>query len=124
MTVRRKKPALPEGVPEPLRELGPEGMRAWLRVWTLGSPWIRLDADIELVTILCESIDERSILRLEVLENGEWRDRVALRTLDDQIMRMMGDLGLNPMERAKLDIVEGPKGRLAELRAARAAAQA
>lgn len=121
MTVRRRKLSLPDGVPEPLRELGPEGLRVWVRVWTMGSSWIQASVDIDHVMILCESIDERSILRLDVLENGEWRDRVALRTLDEQIMGMMGDLGLNPMERAKLDVGEAPKGRLAELRAARAA---
>lgn len=119
MTVRRLK--LPDDVPEPLRELGPEGRRAWVRLWQLGKRWISTDLDIDHVTILCESIDERSLLRGEVLERGDWRERVALRTLDDQILRMMGELGLNPMERAKLDVGEGPKGRLAELRAARAA---
>jgi hypothetical protein len=107
-------------VPEPPRPLGREGTRLWNRVWAMRNRWISADLDLEHVTMLCESVDERVTLRVRVFQSGEWRDRVALRALDEQVDRMMGALGLNPVERAKLNVqTEAPKGRLAELRAAR-----
>jgi hypothetical protein len=92
----------------------------WDRIWAMRNRWISEALDIDHVTILCESVDERVALRVKVFRDGEWRDRVALRALDEQIAVMMGALGLNPSERAKLNVGEAPKGRLAELRAARA----
>ena len=106
-------------VPQPARPLGDEGSKVWQRIWSMRNRWISEALDVDHVTILCESIDERVDLRATVLSTGEWRDRVALRALDEQIATMMGALGLNPSERAKLDVGEAPKGRLAELRAAR-----
>jgi hypothetical protein len=107
-------------IPTPLRELAPDGRDMWTRLWSMNSPWISTLIDLDHVTLLCESIDERVALRQRVLVDGDWRDRVALRALDEQIDRMMGALGLNPTDRAKLDVGEAPKGRLAELRASRA----
>ena len=111
---------LPVGTPTPVRELGPEGREMWVRLWSMGNPWISPQVDSDHVTLLCEAVDERVALRRQVLADGDWRDRVALRSLDDQIDRMMGALGLNPTDRAKLNVGEAPKGRLAELRASRA----
>lgn len=110
-------------LPEPLRPLGPEGKKMWDRVWEMRNRWISTTLDLDHVTILCETVDERVALRVRVFRDNEWRDRVALRALDDQIERMMGALGLNPTERAKLNVGEAPKGRLAELRDARARAE-
>lgn len=81
--------------------------------------WISSTVDLDHVTLLCEAMDERSALREMVLTSGDWRDRVALRALDDQIDKMLASLGLNPTERARMNVGEAPKGRLAELRAAR-----
>lgn len=106
-------------VPEPLRPLGSEGTKMWERIWAMRNRWISEALDIDHVTMLCESVDERVALRVRVFSAGEWRDRVALRALDEQIANMMGTLGLNPSERAKLNVGEAPKGRLAELRASR-----
>ena len=111
-------PSAPD-VPEPLRPLGREGTRMWERVWQMRSRWISRSIDIDHVMVLCESVDERVALRVRVLQGGEWRDRVALRALDEQIANMMGALGMNPTERAKLNVGEAPRGRLAELRDAR-----
>ena len=72
------------------------------------------------MTLIREEIDERALWRDSVLARGDWRDRVALRSLDDQIDRMKGVLGLNPTHRAKLSVGNAPKGRLAELRESRA----
>lgn len=125
---RKKAPARQASVtelptssaPDPLRPLGTEGLAMWHRIWDMHNRWISDSLDLDHITILCESIDERTELRSTVLSTGEWRDRVALRALDEQIATMMGALGLNPSERAKLNVGEAPKGRLAELRAARA----
>lgn len=108
MTSPRKRPAsvtaLPQASgPEPLRPLGQEGRRMWDRIWSMGNKWISADIDVDHVTVLCESVDERVALRVKVLRDGEWRDRVALRALDEQIDRMMGALGLNPTERARMN---------------------
>lgn len=127
-SARKKAPArkatvteLPaQTAPDPLRPLGVEGLAMWHRIWAMRNRWISDSLDLDHITILCESIDERTELRSTVLSTGEWRDRVALRALDEQIATMMGALGLNPSERAKLNVGEAPKGRLAELRAARA----
>lgn len=94
----------PPSTPEPLRPLGQEGRRLWDRVWEMRSKWIDRDLDVDHVTVLCESVDERVALRFKVLSAGEWRDRVALRSLDDQIDRMMGALGLNPSDRARMNV--------------------
>lgn len=101
----KKITALPTPPPtlEPLRPLGQEGRRMWERVWEMRSKWIVQDLDVDHVTMLCESVDERVGLRVKVLRDGEWRDRVALRALDEQIDRMMGSLGLNPSERARMN---------------------
>lgn len=106
--------------PTPLRSLGVEGTKMWERIWGLHSRWISPAIDIDHVTLLCESVDERAVLRLKVDVDQDWRDRVALRALDKQIVEMMGALGLNPTERTKLNVGEAPKGRLAELREQRA----
>ena len=87
----------PGGKPTPLRQLGPDGQALWTRLWSMNNPWISMLVDLDHVTLLCESIDERVALRQRVLADGDWRDRVALRALDDQIDRMMGALGLNPL---------------------------
>lgn len=110
----------PFGVPDPVRPLGQEGRRTWERVWELRKRWIDAAADVEHVQLLCEAIDERMALRLTVLRSGDWRERVALRALDGQIAGLLGALGLNPSERERLTQGEEPRGRLAELRAARA----
>jgi hypothetical protein len=121
-TSKRPVTALPQpsGLPEPPRPLGREGTRLWERIWGMRNRWISEALDMDHVTILCETVDERVALRVRVFQSNDWRDRVALRALDDQVAHMMGALGLNPVERAKLNVGEAPKGRLAELRAARA----
>lgn len=101
--------ALPavESTPEPLRDLGAEGSKMWNRVWSAGASWLSASTDIELVQMLCESMDERMFLRQLVLSGeGDWRDRVALRNIEDQIHRWLSVLGWNPSERGKLGVAE------------------
>jgi hypothetical protein len=71
--------------------------------------------------MLCECVDERQALRLSVFTEGNWRDRVALRTLDASIEQMLTMLGLNPLARHRLGsrVRSAPSGVLDELRARR-----
>lgn len=92
--------------PEPPRPLGPEGMRLWKRIWEAGRAWVSPTSDIEHVLILCETMDERSQLRLNVLRGSDWRDRVALRSIDNQLTSMLSALGFNPVDRSRLGIAE------------------
>ena len=93
-------------IPEPLRPLGPEGKKMWERIWQAGRAWISLTTDIEHVMILCETMDERVQLRAIVFSSGEWRDRVALRQLDNQITSMLSLIAFNPVERSRLGLAE------------------
>ncbi len=92
--------------PIPPRPLGSEGLKLWNRIWDSGKTWISPDTDIELVTILCESMDERTQLRLAVLRGTDWRDRVALRSLEGQLVSILSTLGLNPTQRGRLGVAE------------------
>lgn len=101
--------ALPssDGVPDPLRPLFTEGMAMWRRVWSGGAVWLSPASDIELVQLLCESMDERVALRDLVLSGtGEWRDRIALRNLEDQIKSHLSALGFTPVDRTRMGVAE------------------
>jgi hypothetical protein len=55
-------------------------------IWTSASPWLRKDMDAELVMLVCEQTDERTMLRDKMFRIGlEWRERSALRQLEKQI---------------------------------------
>ena len=98
--------ALPqvEGIPEPLRTLGAEGRRTWDRVWTAGAYWVAGQTDIEIVQMLAECVDERMILRAKVFTGSDWRDRVALRNLEEFTLRLYSILGFSPTDRSKLGV--------------------
>jgi len=93
------------GVPDPLRELGEQGSLMWARIWTTGASWIA-PTDVELVQLACELMDERVSLRAAVLAGSEWRDRVALRTLEGDLRHMLSALGLTPTDRSRLGVAE------------------
>lgn len=95
------------GIPDPLRPLGQEGRRMWHRIWGNAAVWLSPGTDIELVQLACEAMDERVALRVTVLRgSGEWRDRVALRNLDDQIRAMLSALGFTPVDRTRMGVAE------------------
>lgn len=98
-------PSAPEP-PETPRPLGSEGQKLWDRIWNAGRGWVSPTTDIEHVLILCESMDERTVLRLAVLRGSDWRDRVALRTLDHQLTSMLSALAFNPVDRTRLGVAE------------------
>lgn len=108
-----------EEPPEPPRPLGHIGRQVWDRVWEHGRTWVSAGTDLDLVLLLCESMDERAILRVRVLREGEWRDRVALRHLDHQIAMMLGQLAFTPTDRSRLGVAEVT--RVSKLEALRAA---
>lgn len=107
-------------IPTPPRPLGNEGTRIWERVWTLDKAWLDPTVDLDWVTLLAESVDERVMLRFQTLQNGDWRDRVALRALDALITDLLTQLGMNPVQRAQLAPHDAQPGKLAALREARA----
>lgn len=96
-------------VPEPLRPFyGQEGRDAWQRIWESGSHWISGTTDMQIVQMLCECEEERTNLRAIALrkEPADWRDRIALRSLDTFILSLYSILGFTPADRAKLGLAE------------------
>ena len=105
---------------EPLDVHGSAGSALWRRVWAANDGTL-LNIDSHIVQMLCECVDERQLLRTRVFVEGDWRDRVALRTLDGEIEKMLTMLGLNPLGRHRLGarVRSAPAGVLDELRARR-----
>lgn len=104
-------------IPEPLRPLGQEGRRMWDRIWESGGTWVSAKTDIELVQMLCEALDERTQLRVQVLRGAEWRERVALRHLERSIQTMLSQLGFTPTDRTRIGAGEmAPTSKLEELK--------
>ena len=120
---QRKITALPMASSEPdaLRPLGEQGQALWSRLWTSGAAWISPTTDIELVQLLCESMDERQMLREVVMAGGaDWRDRVALRNLEAEIKSMLSILAFTPTDRTRLGVGEvRQESKLEALRARR-----
>ena len=110
-----------QGEPAPLRPLGVEGQALWSRVWSSGASWIAATTDIELVQLLCESMDERQQLREVVMAGGaDWRDRVALRNLEGEIKSILSILAFTPTDRTRLGVGEvRQESKLEALRARR-----
>jgi hypothetical protein len=103
-------------IPEPPRRLEESGLELWKTAWSLG--WLSTKADITALSILCERMDERDLLRSFVLDNPEaWRERAGLRKLEDSIEANLKTLLLNPSERLKAGIAEAkPKSAFEELK--------
>lgn len=105
-------------VPAPIRDLGATGAALWERLWSTGAVWLSPNTDVDLIQMVCESMDERQALREFVLSGeADWRDRVALRNLDSQIHSFLSALGLTPVDRTKLGVAEVQRvSKLDELR--------
>ena len=93
-------------VPEPARPLLKYGMEFWEKVWSSGLTWISANTDAELLLMTCELVDERWNLRIRVMQSNDWRERRALRELDDRIIRNLSLLGFTPADRSKLGVAE------------------
>jgi hypothetical protein len=88
-------------IPEPPRPLEDLGQSLWNAIHERGD----VRGYTEPLLILCEALDERGGLRKRVAETAEWRDRVALRALDQQIVDGLRDLGLRAVLPARSDDV-------------------
>lgn len=107
------------GIPTPPRRLEESGIELWNNAWTLG--WISKTADYTALALLCERMDERDILVNWMFENpDDWRQRAALRKLEDSIESSMRSLILTPEARLKAGVAEAKtKSKLEELLAKR-----
>lgn len=107
-------------IPEPLRPLGKMGMEFWERTWEVGINWISPKADIEIMMMTAEMIDERAILRNLVFQDRNAdrpKLRSGLRELERQIQSNLAQLGLSPADRARLGLAEVKRqSKLAELK--------
>ena len=93
-------------VPDPARPLLKYGLEFWEKVWGSGLSWISANTDAELLLMTCELVDERWNLRVRVMQSNDWRERRALRELDDRIIRNLSLLGFTPADRSKLGVAE------------------
>jgi hypothetical protein len=91
--------------PEPARPLSNTGRQLWERAWRSGRAWLA-DTDTELLLLTCEQLDERQILRMNVLQKNDWRDRAGLRALDKEIAANLAMLGFSPVDRTRLGVAE------------------
>ena len=92
--------------PDPSRPLGKYGRQLWDDVWGIGGLWISPTTDGELLLMTCELIDERWNLRIKVMNNGDPRERRALRDIDRLIISNLSLLGLTPTDRTRLGVAE------------------
>ena len=92
------------------------GARLWNDIWNSGAGWLRYETDGEMVMMVCEQTDERQMLRLRLLNGGDWRDRAQLRALEKLIAQNLSSLGFTPTDRARLG---GNSPQLDELSAVR-----
>jgi hypothetical protein len=93
-------------VPDPDRPLLKYGKEFWDKVWGSGLSWISANTDAEILLMTCELVDERWNLRVRVMQSNDWRERRALRELDDRIIRNLSLLGFTPADRSKLGVAE------------------
>jgi len=92
--------------PEPPRPLGTEGRALWDRAWKAGRRCLSADGDADILLLLCEAMDERAALRKVVLDEGDWRQRSALRALEKQVIDKLQLLGFTPSDRGRLGVAE------------------
>jgi len=93
-------------LPEPARPLLKYGREFWDKVWLNGLQWISVNTDSELLLMTCELVDERWNLRVRVMQSNDWRERRALRELDDRIIRNLSLMGFTPADRSRLGVAE------------------
>lgn len=93
-----------EVMPDPIRPLQDAGMALWLRVWRAGQVWLSPDTDLEILQMTCELVDERQELREIVRETRDWRERRALRSVEQQLVSNLSQLGFTPTDRSRLGV--------------------
>ena len=93
-------------IPEPPRQLFEYGQQLWDRAFQLGSRWVSPVADVELLLMVCEQVDERVRLRASVWNNNRADERRALREIERQIVVNLSLLGFTPTDRSRLGLAE------------------
>jgi hypothetical protein len=92
-------------IPDPPRRLEESGIELWNTAISLN--WVSNQADLPLLAVLCEQLDERDLLRSFVLDNvDDWRQRASLRKLEDSINASFGKLLMTPADRVKAGVAE------------------
>jgi phage terminase small subunit len=99
--------------------LGEVGQRGWADALA-SAPWLTTPADLALLLIFCELLDEQTLLR-GVLARGHRtvkgsRDQRVdspvvgqLRAVESQILKFANTLGLGPMNRGRLGVALSPR---------------
>lgn len=107
-------------VPDPPRRLEQSGLELWNTA--IGLNWVSNQADLPVLAVLCEQLDERDLLRSFVLENvDDWRQRASLRKLEDSINAAFAKLLMTPADRVKAGVAEvKAQSKLEELLARKA----
>jgi hypothetical protein len=95
-----------QGIPKPIRPLvkGGAGASLWDSLWSSSAVWVRPDTDVELVQMLCELTEEYVALRTQVIVDGDYHDRAALRNLEKSRLSIICALGLTPVDRSRLGL--------------------
>ena len=92
-------------IPDPPRRLEQSGLELWNTA--IGLNWVSNQADLPVLAVLCEQLDERDLLRSFVLENvDDWRQRASLRKLEDSINAAFAKLLMTPADRVKAGVAE------------------
>lgn len=68
--------------------------------------------------MVADMVDERDLLRTRVMAPDDWRDwrdRTQLRALEKALIAGMGDLGFNPVDRARMMVNPSKSSSLDEL---------
>lgn len=104
--------------PTPIRPLRARGQEFWEWAWRSGTSWLHPIIDREAVQMVADMVDERDLLRARVMSPEDWRDwrdRSQLRMLDKALIAGMGDLGFNPVDRARMMVNPSKTSALDEL---------
>jgi hypothetical protein len=84
-----------------------------------GAPWLAA-TDATKLAMLRETLEERSVVRAQVMETGSPDLRKALRELDKQAASLLSECGFDPAARSRLGLAEvKAASKLEELRAKR-----
>lgn len=110
------------GYTEPVRPLGPVGKQFWDSIFGAGELWISIRTDVQLVQMVCESLDRREILREQWLADPTERKlNMTLLETEKQIVSGLSLLGFSPADRTRLGLVSAKtKSKLEELLAKKA----
>jgi hypothetical protein len=103
--------AASDAVPTAPTCLRAAGKAAWNDLWTVGQAWLSPEADRVLMSMLAKRIDEQRTLERLIDRADPYSDRIlslrrALRALDEQITKLLAELGFTPSARSRLGVAE------------------